>query len=626
MDTETLQNCFVACFKSIDGAITKTFIVHELINNFVELREFLLGNVKNKEWHVSYNGLAFDAQLTEYIIDNNLSYLSPSDIAYTLYREAQTAINNSNSKSFQKYSPSKLRIQQIDLFKLNHWDNPAKLSSLKWIQYSMDWWNILDMPIEHTSIISTQKELDIIVEYCLNDVESTRQILLLSKEQVLLRSALSKEYGVNLHSASEPRIAKEILLDILSNEMDDSKWNIRQYKTNRTSIEVKDIILPYIKFTIPEFQKIHNQFLNCVIDPSKLKNAFKFIAKYKNVTTEFGLGGIHGCISPGIYASDEEKIIVSADVKSYYPNLAIKNRYAPAHFPKEVFCDTYESLYIKRAALPKSDPKNYVYKIILNSIYGLSLETNSFLYDPLVGMSITINGQLSLLLLYEMLSLTIPEGIPLMQNTDGLEMIIPRNKKHIYDEVCAKWEQITKLELEHFEYSKMFIRDVNNYIALYTDPKKEPKCKGEFEFQNLALHKNKSFLVIRKAVYEYFVNGTLPETYLKTNTNIFDYCAGIKAKSGWKFVANSLENGMLKQDYLQKTVRYYVSNKGSKLFKYHSDGRTQQIVAGNWYQTVYNVHENQPFEKYNINLSYYIEKIYDEISNLLGNSNQFKLF
>jgi hypothetical protein len=40
-------------------------------------------------------------------------------------------------------------------------------------------------------------------------------------------------------------------------------------------------------------------------------------------------------------------------------------------------------------------------------------------------MRITINGQLSLMMLYEMLAEVIPDCQPLMQNTDGLEMLIP---------------------------------------------------------------------------------------------------------------------------------------------------------------------------------------------------------
>ena len=146
---------------------------------------------------------------------------------------------------------------------------------------------------------------------------------------------------------------------------------------------------------------------------------------------------------------------------SYYPNLAIRNKWAPAHLPKEEFCRRYEWFFDQRKIIPKKDPKNYVYKIILNSTFGLSIDQNSFLYDPQFGMQITINGQLSLMMLYEMLSEGIPGSVPLMQNTDGLEMMIPEEYQEKYMEICKEWEKMTQLSLEHDTYQKMVIGDVS---------------------------------------------------------------------------------------------------------------------------------------------------------------------
>ena len=109
--------------------------------------------------------------------------------------------------------------RQIDVFKLHHWDNPAKRSSLKWIQYSMDWENILDMPIHHETEITTQEEIDVILEYCINDVRSTKEIYNRSKSQIGLRKELTKTYGINMFSASEPRISKEIFGYYLSRNL-----------------------------------------------------------------------------------------------------------------------------------------------------------------------------------------------------------------------------------------------------------------------------------------------------------------------------------------------------------------------------------------------------------------------
>jgi hypothetical protein len=79
----------------------------------------------------------------------------------------------------------------------------------------MDWPNIIDMPIHHTETIVTE-QIPEIIRYCINDVKSTKQIMKLSKEQIGLRKTLTDEYGINLFSASEPRISKELFLHFLS--------------------------------------------------------------------------------------------------------------------------------------------------------------------------------------------------------------------------------------------------------------------------------------------------------------------------------------------------------------------------------------------------------------------------
>ena len=626
MDFETLSNCFVAVFEDIKTEHREIFVCHESRNDIVELVEFLLRNKSLEEWHVSFNGLAFDSQITEHILRNAEQLIEQNGhtIARFLYGKAQSVIQRTNDGEFAEFSPRELSIRQIDVYKLNHWDNNAKRSSLKWIQYTMDWKNIIDMPIHHTTKVDASL-IDSIINYCINDVRSTKQIMHLSKSQIELRRNLTQEYNIDLFSASEPRISKELFLHFLSKQTGIKKWELRQMRTHRSKIIVKDIILPYIEFKTATFQRLLQKFQDVVIFPSETKGGFKYSIQYKNVKTDYGLGGIHGARSTRIYNSDADMVIMSSDVVSFYPNLAIRNKWAPGHWPQEEFCALYEWFFEERKKISKNDPKNYVYKIILNSTYGLSNDENSFLYDPEFTMRITINGQLSLSMLYEMLTEEIPGAIPLMQNTDGLETIIPREYQDKYMEICARWEEITNLQLEHTTYSKIVLGDVNNYIAVTEDGK--PKCKGRFEYDNLALHKNKSFLIIPKALHAYFVEGIQPEEFIKSNKNIFDFCGGVKIKGDWRFVEHKISNGDYVANELQHTIRYYISHKGSKIIKTNNqDTREIQIESGQWMQTLYIDHNEQPFENYDINYDYYLQRIRKEINSLEPNSNQLSLF
>ena len=97
MDYETLINCFVAVFQHYKTEETKVFVVHKLRNDYLELLNFINSNATNKEWHVSYNGLNFDSQITEFLIKegHDLINIDPERIAYCLYLQAQETISRS---------------------------------------------------------------------------------------------------------------------------------------------------------------------------------------------------------------------------------------------------------------------------------------------------------------------------------------------------------------------------------------------------------------------------------------------------------------------------------------------------------------------------------------------------
>lgn len=658
MDYETLKNCFTGVFEHYKTTETKVFVIHDLRNDLDSFITFLEDNFNNREWHISYNGMAFDAQVTHYIIDNHQDWseLTGCEVANKIYLYAQRCINKSNAKEFHDYALWKMKIGQIDVFKLHHWDNPAKRSSLKWIQYSMDWENILDMPINHDTEITTLEEIDTILEYNINDVKSTKEIFNRSKSQIKLRKELTGTYNINLFNASEPRISKELFGYYLSQKLNIHKRDLRTMRTNRSVIKVSDIILPYISFTSPDFQTLLARFKSLEVDATNLKGAFKYSVNYRGVKTHFGLGGAHGAAEKGVYESNDDMIIMSSDVTSFYPNLAIKNRWSPGHFPVDEFCDQYEWFFTERKKIPKSNPMNYVYKIILNSTFGLSNDANSFFYDPELCLRITINGQLTLMMLYEQIMERIPGAIALLQNTDGVETIIPREHYDLYMQICKEWEDATSLNLEHDEYQKLVLADVNNYIGVnnFTNvditkwreiKQAQPhylfkvdndkfsyapvKLKGRFDFHNLQLHKNKSKLVIPKAIYQYFVHDKLPEDYLEENKNILDYCIGGKSKGDWQQVARFMKDGSFTEEKLQKINRYYISKDGVKIIKVHkTDGREIQLESGRWLQTVFNKMELSPkWENYKIDKRYYLQAIESEINSILDvKTNQLKLF
>lgn len=633
-DYETICNCFVAIFKLRNEDDIRIFVVHpDFKDDQYDLMKFLKKCIEDNDTFLGFNNLNFDAQVTELILDMGIE--DPLTFVKKVYSFVDENIIK-RTEPYPYYRVKDLRIHNLDIFRLNGWNTSAKSCSLKWMQFGIDWENIEEMPLPFNENITSQEQIDTIVNYCLNDVLSTEAGFNLTDSKGVavmddnfkIRDQLSRNYGLYLYSAPEPKLASEIFAYYLSKMLKVSSYSLKQINTKRNYVCIKDFLLPNIRFRTEEFGSVLDNYQKMIVDMNFLrdprnKNAsekYHYEVVYKGVTFAYGIGGAHACIKSGIYQSERGYIIKSFDVKSYYPNLSIKNGFHPAHLDKRIFCDLYESLYKKRNEYPKGSALNYLFKIVLNSSYGLSLEPNSFLYDPLMSFSITITGQLLLTMLLERLSTEIPDSQPLMMNTDGGEIMIPIEYEDKFREICKEWEHETKLTLEYADYSKMIISDVNSYIAVNIEG--SAKCKGRFEFEDRGLHKNKSATIVQKALYEYFIKGVHPEEYLKLNNNIFDYVIGIRLKEGAHFEEVSVEDGIVVNTKHKKIIRFLVTKTGSKLFKHFAKGTKSQIIAGKYKQTICNnLHEvSKDTIMKELDRSYYLRLINQEIRDIETNT------
>jgi len=77
---------------------------------------------------------------------------------------------------------------------------------------------------------------------------------------------------------------------------------------------------------------------------------------------------------------------------------------------------------------------------------------------------------------------------------------------------------------------------------------------------------------------------------------------------------------MFYENKLQKLVRYFVSKKGTKIIKCNPDGRQIQLESGPILQTIFNKAVELPWEEYDIDEKYYLDKIYDEIKKIESTS------
>jgi predicted RNA-binding protein Jag len=186
----------------------------------------------------------------------------------------------------------------------------------------------------------------------------------------------------------------------------------------------------------------------------------------------------------------------------------------------------------------------------------------------------------------------------------------------------AEWREIQK-EFPHYLFK------VEDSKFMYAPC----KLTGRFDFHNLALHKNKSKLIIPKAIYHYFIHDILPKDYLESNKNIFDYCIGSKSKGDWKQMSRCIKNGVYEEKEIQKINRYYICKtehpEACKITKVNKkDNREIQLEAGQWMQVLFNKVDIKPkWDLYKINQNYYFQLIESEIENIINYSpQQLKLF
>lgn len=642
-DIETMKNCFVLCATDFKTQNKKHFVIYNspsYEDTPLKLFTFLKSCIKNNYTFVGFNNLQFDAQVLQYYYEwcsekqDPLHHFTNDYIIEQLYNKAQTLISTTDEK--EKFAmlvkENDLFCPQIDLFLQLHYNRPAKATSLKWLEFTMQMPKIQEMPIRHDENI-LEEQIDEVVEYCWNDVDSTFEFFTRVKFETDVRLDLSKEYDLNLINASEPKMVREIFGKFLCEEMEISVSELKKLKTIRTKIPFKDIIFPYTQFQTPLFKNVLKTFNDFILDATphseEANSKFGHTFRFQDMDVDLGLGGIHACIKSGVYTHKEDEVIEDADGKSFYPFLAIQNDLRPEHLGK-AYNKVYPMMYEKRLQYDKKDPRNYIFKIILNSAYGLSKEINGYLYDPKYTFSVTINGQLSLLMLAEALSIAVPDIMFLQMNTDGMTYKYNIKYTDIVRKVCKWWEKVTRIELEYAYYEKMVIMDVNNYLAIkegYTTKLKENetpihklnkdyiKKKGLFEY-DMAYHKNPSSVIIPKALEQYFTTNLTPEKFITNeNNSIFDYCNGVKKKSN--FELNLVKNYNFSELAIpqQKVCRFIVSKKTEDtgiLYKDFLDGRKSprtavmantQVLPLNYINP-----EHKEVKNYSVDYQYYIRE------------------
>jgi len=633
-DIETMQELFLVGVYDPNTDLYFEFEVSKWRNDLDSFIRFT--EAWKDDYWVGYNNLRFDSQVLEWIFKTHEHWQEHTgmEICAMIAQKAADVIHDANYDVFPEYGEHQLALKQLDLFKIHHYDNKNRMVSLKRLEFEMDLENIEEMPIHHTKVNMTEEDVILTKDYCRNDVMSTYEFykitigetnhpLYKGDNRIELRQDIEEEFGIRCLNFSDSKIGDEMIKKFYCQEKRITYKELPKRGTFKNEVLVKKCIASYVEFKTAQLQ----DFLKAMRRRRmKLKDEFvESIHLFDNVYT-FARGGLHTVNGPKVFEATDDVEIIDWDVSSYYPAIIINNKRFPGHLGIE-FLRGYQQMFEKRLELKplaKTDKRIAgivgALKLAVNSVYGKSSDMQSWIYDRELTMFTTITGELSLMMLIEAYEL---EGIHVISaNTDGVTIMVNKNKLDKMNEINQWWMNLTSYELERTDYSKIIFSTVNDYIAIKTNG--EIKKKGDF-LTDFELHKNKSARIVPIALEQYYVHNIPIEDTIKNHKNIYDFA--LRQKASKDFHYEGISDG--KKSVYNKLIRYYVSKKGEKLLKIKNADCTtnaaaiSQVEAGEWLMTVCNkLYKDHPLD--NINHNYYIEKALRIVNKIAYEGRKYK--
>lgn len=557
-DIETFVNLFTFTSYDVNTKEYKSFIIWKNQNDINEFISYL----NTVDGMIGYNNIGFDYPVVHYILKNSDNFLkySGEKLASLIYKQAQRTIEMEWPMVKDPFIP------QLDLFSIWHFNSKANLVSLKKLEIAMKYNNVQDIPYHHSKEVETEDQIIEILDYNKNDVDATYEFYLLSTDKIELRKDLYRKYKINCLNYSDSKIGEEVMLKLYCDYTNHNIDTVRKLRTRRTKFRFIDCIPEYINFKTDEFNGLLNYLKT--IEVTELKDSFKYEFEYDKELFYYGTGGLHQATKEGIYEANENVNITDFDVTGLYPSLIVNNNIYPGHLGNG-FCKLFAEMIKIRNEAKKSGDKITANSLKLsnNSCFGKFNSEYSWLFDSLAALRTTLAGQLSLSMLIEMLYLSVPDIKMIQSNTDGATAIYNREYENIFYDTCKEWEILTKLNLEYAEYSKVVIRDVNNYISISKDGK--IKRKGLFKLHDEMRadgewQKGFNSEIVPLALSKFYIEGIPVEETIRNSNDIYSFCKSFNVRG--YFFSETLEkddNGNeINLTPQQKNVRYYISNDG----------------------------------------------------------------
>lgn len=395
--------------------------------------------------------------------------------------------------------------------------------------------------------------------YCKHDVDTAERLIDIRKDYLKNKINLGRLAGLDEVKAMGMTNAKLTAAMLTATK--------KPHDDERKYVYPDNLRKEYIP---PEVFAFFDRMYDFSIPDSELFKG-KFNLNIGECPVTLGYGGIHGAIPNFFWEETEDRGIWNEDVGSYYPHLCTINGYTSRNIPSpQIYEDILERRMKAKAAGDKHTAN--ALKLVCNTIYGCLLNQYNDLYDPLMGRSVCISGQLYLLELAEHCYQEI-KGLRIVQlNTDGIMVECDKKDYDTLTAICAEWQSRTGFDLEEDTVIKIAQKDVNNYVEV--QPGGKAKAKGGYLVKGIApagaFNINNSCVIVATALKEFFVKGTPVEDTINGCDDIFQF--QIIAKAGAKYKETyHVVDGV--KEPVQKVNRVYATadERYGKIYKVKSE-------------------------------------------------------
>lgn len=657
-DIETLKELFDVGVWDMEE---KRWIEFEVSKYKNELYQFVKWYTSNPfDYLVTFNGIGFDQQVMQHIVDNYQKWfdLTNLEVCEKIHAYAQKVIDNSRYNLFPDYKEHQFSIPALDVFKIHHFDNEARMTSLKWCAFMMNM-DVEEMPIHHDSTRLTEKDIETIRMYRRNDCRVTEGVLYLTlgevgkiteinggfplpelgdyngKNKIQDRFDVEKETGLKCLNWSDVKIGEEWnKADYISAENITDPSVLFPKKVKQIyGQKFKNFFPSTMSFKTDKMKKFVEEFGNQYVKAEKQE----FQITYGSTTYTVAKGGIHSCEKNRMIIPRLGYLLRDADVGSQYPNSILKLMVFGPHLKITILTQFKGKIekrfvYKKEGNRLKKEGKDEearpfmsvqeMLKLCLNGgYYGKLGQKGSFLEYPEGLLKVCIGNQIEILMLIEMIE---EAGFHVVSgNTDGIVVMFPADKEEQYNKICKEWEEkvgnITMGLLEYTDFVGLWQDSINSYIAKKNDGKVKKKGRFITEFE---MNKNKSKRVVPLALEQYFIYGKDPIEFIKKHDNIFDFTIAKKSSGNMYYEEEYKEQGKTQIKRHKKLVRYFISKEGSVLFKrgtnYEGKPMNNHCEAATEIGQPLVTYFNKAYKKdnYNIDYDYYILEALERIDNI----------